>query len=284
MGKLQWMKWYPMNWVNDTRNLSAQAKGCWIDMLCFMWNAPERGVWKGTYQEFARATGIPWESAPAIVMELSKSASRVTERDNIVTLENRRMVKEDSRYKSHAIRQSRYRSNAKSDAKVTRKTYKDLKTNKNTPTETAGLKATQYLKPDQVKDPVGFIVMAYKTGLGVAFDDRDWDKQFWGRWAASAKVVLESVGDVSRAVSFLQFHAGEFSKKGISWTLRTVADKAVLWKSKERKKNDINGSTGIRDVAHERGSNQTDSGLRRTVSSGAILDTIRNRAPSKNED
>ena len=124
MSKLSWMKWYPDAWMRDTRPLSTEAKGCWIEILMLMWNAPKRGRWTGTYQEFARVTGQDWESAPRIVQELGK-VSRVTIRDNEVTLECRRMLREDSHYKDHAIRQKEYRERHSRDKKVTDKTLQD---------------------------------------------------------------------------------------------------------------------------------------------------------------
>lgn len=113
--------------MNDTRELSPEAKAAWIDMLCLMWNAPERGVWTGTYQEFARATGLPWEIAPQVISELGRKTSRVTKRDNEVTLENRRMVNQESHYKDNANRQAAFRQRRVSNKKVTDKTL-DVKT------------------------------------------------------------------------------------------------------------------------------------------------------------
>lgn len=121
MPKLSFMKFYPADWINDTRSLSAEAKGCWMDLLCFMWNAPERGKWEGTFQEFARVTGTPWESAPALIQELHKVAT-VTIRNNLVTLINRRMSRQETHYNLASERQRRWRSNANRNASVTAKT------------------------------------------------------------------------------------------------------------------------------------------------------------------
>lgn len=121
MPKLSFMKWYPADWINDTRALSAEAKGCWIDILCLMWNGPKRGVWSGTYQEFARVTGTPWEIAPRLIQELGK-VSLVTFRDTEVTVHNRRMIRQETHYKSHAIRQRAYIKRRANDKKVTDKT------------------------------------------------------------------------------------------------------------------------------------------------------------------
>jgi len=125
MSKLSFIKFDVYDWINDTRSLSAEAKGCWIDILCFMWNAPQRGVWEGTYEEFARVTGTPWESAPALIAELEKVAS-VTKRNNLVTLINRRMQKEQNAFEDNANRQRAFREKHKSNAIVTDKTLKTL--------------------------------------------------------------------------------------------------------------------------------------------------------------
>lgn len=145
MPKLQWMKWYPMDYINDTRELSIEAKGCLVDILCFMWNSENRGTWAGTYQEFARVTGCAWEFAPSIIHELSRKALRVTERDNSVTLENRRMIREYLHYKNNANRQRQYRFRHKSNAIVTDKT----------PLDSSRLLKTQDLKTTSTTNKVG---------------------------------------------------------------------------------------------------------------------------------
>ncbi len=117
MGKLSFIRFFPYDWMNDTRQLTCEAKGCWIDLLCLMWNAPDRGRWIGTYEEFSRVTGSPWERAVTLIGELHKVAT-VTLRDKEVTLENRRMIREDLIYKNHANRQKEYRKRLMSDAKV----------------------------------------------------------------------------------------------------------------------------------------------------------------------
>lgn len=127
MGKLSYMQFDVYDWINDTRELSAAAKGCWIDILCLMWNGTERGRWKGTYQEFARATGTAWEEAPSIILELEKKVANVKKDNAEVTLENRRMLREDSAWKNKLNRQERYRERHKSDAKTTPIDVKDVR-------------------------------------------------------------------------------------------------------------------------------------------------------------
>lgn len=122
MSKLSFIRFSPYDWINDTRELSPEAKGAWIDALCLMWNAPQRGRWQGTYQEFARATGIPWEIAPRVLDELGRKTADLTLSNNLITLENRRMIKEENIYENNRIRQKRFYNNAKPNANLTDKT------------------------------------------------------------------------------------------------------------------------------------------------------------------
>src|SRR5579872_2667568 len=140
MAKLSFMKFYPADWMNDTMVLSAEARGCWISMIVFMWNAPERGSWTGTYEEFARITGSPWEAAPRLIIELEKVAT-VTRRDNLVTLESRRQLREQKEHENNMIRQRRFREQRIRNANVTpktldvrRQTPQDVRQNQETPT------------------------------------------------------------------------------------------------------------------------------------------------------
>jgi len=115
------MKWFPADWINDTRCLSLAAKGAWIDILNFMWNSPNRGKWEGSIMELSRLLGCLPDETKEILVELGKVGS-VTFRNNSVTLENRRMIKQETYYKSNANRQAKFRSNANSNASVTDKT------------------------------------------------------------------------------------------------------------------------------------------------------------------
>lgn len=162
------MKWYPADWINDTRELSPEAKAAWIDILCLMWNAPERGVWKGSYEQFARATGLPWEIAPRVVTELSHKTSRVTFRDSEVTIENRRMVNQEIDYKDNANRQAKFRSKRTSNEKVTDKTLDSSRLLNITKTTTNTL--AQAPKPPSFTKPLLEEVRTYVTASSLTVD------------------------------------------------------------------------------------------------------------------
>lgn len=145
-------------------------------------------------------------------------------------------------------------------------------------TPTAGVvSAAPYERPDKGRDPIAFLVMTYKEGLGVPFDDRPWDKQFWSRWSAAAKVILDSLGNVDDAVSYLQFQAKQLAGKDLSWSLKTVADRAVLYAAKKRGKNESPHRKRVPGTDAESGTGEESGGLRALPSGGAILDAVRGR-------
>ena len=280
MAKLSFMKFYPYDWINDTRSLSASAKGCWIDLLCLMWNAPKRGLWTGTFEEFSRVTGTPWEAAMSLIQELS-SVSRVTKRDNGVTLENRRMVREEKAYKSHAIRQREYRERHKSDAKVTPKTLdvrllKTLDKDNNTPYSPPKGDMV-YVKPDREKQLPQFLVYAYKVAKGFQKNDREWDKANWSRFARPAKELAALFGSWKPAVDCIEALSRRFNDKGLDWTLSTIAKHAHEWKLKREKENGYasNGGTSIHNADAQRkreSDNPDDRGL---IAGGKVLAGVR---------
>lgn len=139
----------------------------------------------------------------------------------------------------------------------------------------AGISAPPYKRPEKTSDPIGFLVLTYKEGLGVAVDDRDWDKQFWGRWSKQAKLIYDSLGNVNDAVGFLNYHAKGFTEKGLNWNLRTIADRAVLYAAKKRGKNDTPNRKRVSDVDDDKKSDSQSDGLREPPTGRQILDAIR---------
>lgn len=121
MKKLPFFKFRTLDWLVETRSLSAKAKGCWIDLLCLMWNGPERGVWTGTFDEFSIVTAIPKEDIPSVTQALRKVAT-VTDRNDGVTFICEWMVKQESHYNNNAKRQATFRRNMNSNAIITQQT------------------------------------------------------------------------------------------------------------------------------------------------------------------
>ena len=88
------MKFSPTDWVINTRPLSLAAKGAWIDLLCIMWNAQNRGVLQMSIEGYARAIGATVEQTGRVIAELiaSRICENITEADGRVTLTCRKMV------------------------------------------------------------------------------------------------------------------------------------------------------------------------------------------------
>jgi hypothetical protein len=79
-----------------------------------MWEAPERGTLTGTVQEYCRMIGT---TEPEFIRFLDEAKrlkfASVTESNGKVTLENRRMMREEKDRKNNALRQARFKSNGK---------------------------------------------------------------------------------------------------------------------------------------------------------------------------
>jgi len=100
--KLPFMQFYPGDWIRDTRTLSLEARGVWIDLLCAMWEAPERGKLNWTKGQFERfiSCGQDREEATSIWNELMDSGicdMEMTVDSKIMTLISRRMVRDEAK-------------------------------------------------------------------------------------------------------------------------------------------------------------------------------------------
>lgn len=140
-----------------------------------------------------------------------------------------------------------------------------------------------YKKPDPINEPIGALVMHYKIISGAAWDDRDWDKRFWGRNAEQAKVILDAIGGFNDAVGFIDFNAKKFNAAKCKWTLRTIADRAVEWKSKERARYDAASRKGFRRTDVERGADQETGKVGELSPVGPLPDALRNSAGVQDE-
>lgn len=132
--KLPFIKFFPMDWLRDTRQLSHIARAVWIDILCLAWNEPERGIYNRREDMAAKELQIEICSGDckdedsdqvcefhSVMGELSYICD-VTLSNAEVTVISRRMKKYDSIRKHGAERQDRFRRNAKSNADVTGQT------------------------------------------------------------------------------------------------------------------------------------------------------------------
>jgi uncharacterized protein YdaU (DUF1376 family) len=103
MPHLPFFKFFPADWIQDTRILSLDSRGAWIDLLCAMWIAPERGKITWTADQLRQYLG---PKADQVVAELIATGmldsvtcnANVTQCNENVTLISRRMVRESEAY------------------------------------------------------------------------------------------------------------------------------------------------------------------------------------------
>ena len=114
MSKLPFMQFYPADWLQDTRTLSLEARGAWIDLLCAMWIAPERGRLLWTLDQFHNFLGFNHSiEAVELVNELVDSGVGSVEIDEVkrsVTVMSRRMMREEIQRNQGRERVKRFRN------------------------------------------------------------------------------------------------------------------------------------------------------------------------------
>ena len=112
MAKVPAFQFYPADWLRGTQLQMATltSQGIWINLLCAMWWAPERGVLTGTVEELRRLVKANPRQFSQFLQDVSglKFADLQTS-DTSVTLISRRMVREEKARKSGAERQARMR-------------------------------------------------------------------------------------------------------------------------------------------------------------------------------
>lgn len=105
MAKAPAFQFYPGDWLKNTRHLSLQAKGAWIDILSLMWDSENKGKLSLSWKALSRAIGASIKSTKKVVNELVKTGvcdmnqnvtcnADVTKCSSDVTLVNRRMYRE----------------------------------------------------------------------------------------------------------------------------------------------------------------------------------------------
>jgi hypothetical protein len=121
MGKNPAFQFYPNDWLGDNQlqMTSTSTKGIWIQFLCRMWWAEDKGTVSGTRQQLCQLSGCnPAELEIFLAENTLLNFAGVTEHDKLITVVNRRMQREELARKSNTSRQARFR-NAHSNATVT---------------------------------------------------------------------------------------------------------------------------------------------------------------------
>ena len=98
--------------------VSHQTKGIWIDMLCYLWESPERGKLEGTHQQFIKMLGCNKEEWDTFFNDASVTKfANVTDGNGIVTVCNRRMYRDGKNRQNTRLRVQRYREKQQGNAK-----------------------------------------------------------------------------------------------------------------------------------------------------------------------
>jgi uncharacterized protein YdaU (DUF1376 family) len=127
MPKLPYIAFYPGDWLKDPqlRMTSPATRGIWIDLLCHMWEAPQRGIVVGSSEQLARLCSCSQSEFQTFLAEAEQLAFADVQHSNdgIVTLANRRMVRDEKARKDAAKRQARFKERHRSDGEVTAASY-----------------------------------------------------------------------------------------------------------------------------------------------------------------
>lgn len=84
------------DYLADTRNLPANVKGIWMDLICYLWNSPDRGELDGTLDEISRMVGCDKEEAKfaLILLKEKRTADIEILPDGRWKIISRRMVRQ----------------------------------------------------------------------------------------------------------------------------------------------------------------------------------------------
>ena len=114
MADLPFLQFYPADWLQDTRVLSLSAKGAWIDLLCAMWTARERGRIRMRLSAYGRLIGATDERTAQILDEITDLgiAEREDGDDGTISLWCRRMLREGGELEAQAAQRKQNAANA----------------------------------------------------------------------------------------------------------------------------------------------------------------------------
>lgn len=123
MGKAPAFQFYVKDWLSDPqlRLASPSTRGIWIDLLCYMWEAPERGKLIISNEGLMKLTG----ANNGDIEQFFKEANQLSFCDICVTnngmsqICNRRMYREAKSKEYNRLRQKKYREAHPSNGKVT---------------------------------------------------------------------------------------------------------------------------------------------------------------------
>jgi hypothetical protein len=111
MNKRPSLQFYPNDWIGDTElsMCSAVTRGIWITALCRMWHAKLCGSLSGTRAQMCRILACTDDEFTEFEIEIKQTNfGNLTVANKILTLTNRRLVKDEKVRKANAERQKRH--------------------------------------------------------------------------------------------------------------------------------------------------------------------------------
>ncbi|RLC34414.1 hypothetical protein DRH14_03075 [Candidatus Shapirobacteria bacterium] len=120
MAKLPAFQFYPGDWRKDTQvqMASMQTRGVWFEMLCCMWDAPERGVLEGKKEDLCRLLGCERAVFDEAILDISRlKIADVQNGQDFVKIVNRRMYKEEKLREYNRLAKRRQRMKEVSQGK-----------------------------------------------------------------------------------------------------------------------------------------------------------------------
>lgn len=110
--KFPWMQFNTGDWLKDPRlSMCLPAtRGIWIDAIAAMHECGRSGSLSGSPEQLSRVLRCTESALMAAIDDLQATgAADVTSRNGIITLNNRRMQREDKERQCNRLRQDRYR-------------------------------------------------------------------------------------------------------------------------------------------------------------------------------
>lgn len=205
MGKSPAFQFYVKDWLSDPqlRLASPSTKGIWIDLLCYMWSAPEKGKLDLMPENFSKLTGAKNGDVELFISEAQAynfCDISVTDNGNL-QIYNRRMYREEKDRENNRLRQKRYRDKHHRNAKVTPLSP----TPSPTPTPTTKKKACAWPKDFVLTDTLKKYAIdngIHPDKVDAFFDDfHDWAKSkgaTYVDWEAAFRTRVRKAPDMGK--------------------------------------------------------------------------------------
>lgn len=113
MSKLPWMKFFPADYLLDTQPLTLTTRGVWMDMICLLWRSVSRGTLTYSCAHWTRLLRCTDSEFSLACNELQNYniGTIVTNGNGDVTVESRRMTREENDRSNTRMRVLKHRRN-----------------------------------------------------------------------------------------------------------------------------------------------------------------------------